>query len=204
MTIFKLGRTLGLGAAVALGTMAFTAPASAQGAKQGWYKLCSKQAANEICNVQFNITGNNGRPVASVNLLRIKGKVNQEVFQIAVPSARFITAGIKMRIDNGRENTIPYSVCMPQRCLAETRLTPPLVSALKKGGKIKLVTTNFQRQKNPLEVTLSGFTKAFEGPALKRDEYASRKSQLQKELAAKAAETRKKLLEAQKKAKAGG
>ena len=195
-----------LGIAVVMAAGAFaTTPASAQQqqAAKGWYKLCSKQAANEICNVQYSISGQSGRTVASVNLLQIKGKVNQEVFQIAVPSARFITAGIKMRIDGGRENTIPYSVCMPQRCLAETRLTPPLVKALKAGGKINLVTTNFQRQKNPLSVSLKGFTKAFDGAPLKRDEHAKRQTELKKQLEEKAAETRKKLLEAQKKAKAG-
>ena len=203
MTLTK-GKMLAMAATLATGAAA-VAPATAQQAPatKGWYKLCSKQAANEICNVQFNISGQSGRAVASVNLLQIKGKVNQEVFQIAVPSARFITAGIKMRIDGGRENTIPYSVCMPQRCLAETRLTPPLVNALKAGSKISLVTTNFQRQKNPLTVSLTGFTKAFTGAPLKRDDYARRQTELKKQLEKKAAATRKKLLEAQNKAKEG-
>ena len=193
--------------ALPLAALAFgaAAPAHAQAQQQpkGWYKLCSKVDKNEICSVQYNIAAQSGRMVAAVNVFQSKGKTNVERFQIVVPTARFIPAGIKMKIDNGRENTIPYFLCMPDRCMAETPLTKPLVAALKKGGKISLITTNFQQQKNPLAVSLSGFTKVFDGPPLKRQENADRQAKLKAELEKKAAETRKRLQEAQDKAKAG-
>ena len=64
------------------------------------------------------------------------------------------------------------------------------------------MTTNFQQQKNPLEVSLKGFTKVFTGPPLKRQENAARQAKLKEELEKKAAETRRRLQEAQDKAKA--
>lgn len=202
--MMKALHTLPLAAAVALTGFAVAGTAQAQQkTPKGWYKLCSKVDTNEICSVQYNIAAQSGRMVAAVNVFQSKGKTNIERFQIVVPTARFIPAGIKMKIDNGRENTIPYFLCMPDRCMAETPLTKPLVDALKKGGKIKLITTNFQQQKNPLEVSLSGFTKVFTGPPLKRQENAARQAKLKEELEKKAAETRKRLQEAQEKAKAG-
>ena len=192
---------LPLAAAVAFSAM--PAQAQQQTGPKGWYKLCSKVDKNELCSVQFNIASQSGRMVAAVNVFQSKGKTNIERFQIVVPTARFIPAGVKMKIDNGRENTIPYFLCMPDRCMAETPLTKPLVSALKKGGKISLITTNFQQQKNPLEVSLSGFTKVYDGPPLKREENANRQAKIKAELEKKAAETRKRLQEAQDKAKAG-
>ena len=196
---------LGLaGAAFAVGFgAAGTAVAQQAKGQPGWFKVCSEQAGSEICNVQFNRVAPNGRIISSVNLLRIKGKINREIFQIAVPSARFIPAGIKVRIDGGRENTIPYSICMPDRCLAETKLTDPLVRALKGGSTMTMVTTNFRNQKNPMEVTLKGFTKAHDGAPLKRDQLAQQQNKLKAELQKKAAATRAKLQEAQEKAKSG-
>ena len=179
--------------------------ASAQNAPVAnkWYKVCSQQDQNEICSIQFTRVSPQGRPVNAINLLKVNGKVNREIFQIMVPSGRFIPAGIKMRIDGGRENTIPYSICLPDRCLAETKLTPALVSALKSGNNVSMVTTNFRNQQNPMEITLSGFTAAFDGPPLKRDELQNQQTQLKQELEKKAADARAKLLEAQEKAKAG-
>ena len=180
------------------------AASAQQGQPKGWYKLCSKVDDNEICNVQYILSSQSGRLVAAVNVFQTKGKQNIERFQIVVPPARFIPAGIKLRIDGDRENTLPYWVCMPDRCMAETKLTEPLVKALKRGSTVKLVTTNFQRQQNPLEVSLKGFTAAFDGPPLKREENAARQQRMKEELQKKAAETRRKLQEAQEAAKKAG
>ena len=123
-----------LAAAVAFSAAPTAAQAQSQ-APKGWYKLCSKVDTNEICSVQYNIASQSGRMVAAVNVFQSKGKTNVERFQIVVPTARFIPAGIKMKIDNGRENTIPYFLCMPDRCMAETPLTKPLVNASKRAEK---------------------------------------------------------------------
>ena len=198
-----LTHALPLAAVLAFGAAAPAAAQQSNEVPKGWYKLCSKVDKNEICSVQYNIAAQSGRMVAAVNVFQSKGKNNVERFQIVVPTARFIPAGIKMKIDSGRENTIPYFLCMPDRCMAETPLTPPLVRALKAGGKISLITTNFQQQQNPLEVSLKGFTKVFDGPPLKRQENAARQAKIKEELERKAAETRRRLQEAQDAAKAG-
>ena len=180
------------------------APAIAQEAAQPqWGKICSKAGEVDICNVQYTLRTRQGQMITSVNLLTSKGKVNRRIFQVAVPSGRAIPQGIKMKIDKGTENTIPYGICLPDRCIAEIPLTDGLVKALKGGGSIRLASTNFRNQKNPVNVTLKGFTAAFDGPPLKRSQVEDRQKKLAEELEKKAAETRKKLKEAQDKAKAG-
>ncbi len=190
-----------------IASLGVSQPVQAQQRSAGtadWVKICSKTGDNDVCNVQFNIVTPQGQLVTSVNLFQLKGKVNRRIFQVAVPAGRSIPQGINMQIDKGRANTLPYSLCFPDRCIAEVQLSDGLVKALKGGGEITLTSTNFRRAKNPVKVTLKGFTKAFDGPALKRDEVGARNKKLADELKKKADEARKKLEEAQEKAKSGG
>ena len=62
---------------------------------------------------------------------------------------------------------------------------------------------NFRAAKNPVKVTLKGFTAAFDGPPLKRNEVQDRQKQLEAELQKKAKETADKLKAAQDAAKSG-
>ena len=183
--------------------VAATTPAHAQNTQQQWVKICSKIGETDICNVKFDIVTNTGQLVTGVNLLQSKGKTNRRIFQVAVPSGRYIPEGIKVKIDNGKENTLPYSLCMPDRCLAEIQLSDGLVKALKGGGELSLTSTNFRAQKNPIKVTLKGFTAAFDGPPLERSAVQDRQKKLQEELQKKAKETAEKLKAAQEAAKTG-
>lgn len=192
-----------LAAAIGFTGLVQTGAANAQqaAAQAEWGKICSKVGESDICNVQFNVTTSQGQLITGVNLLTSKGKIRRRIFQVAVPTGRYIPEGIKMKIDNGKENTLPYSICLPDRCIAEVTLSDGLVKALKAGGSIRLASTNFRSQKNPVNVTLKGFTRAFDGPPLKRSQVEDRQKKLAAELQKKAAATAQKLKEAQEKAK---
>lgn len=193
----------------AITVAAFIATTSAALAQQqqpptnNWYKVCSKQEENDICNVQFQSVASTGQLLTAVSLLEIKGKINGRKFQVTVPSGRVIPPGIKLQIDGGKELTMPYAICFPQRCVAEVLLDDTLVGLLKGGGELTLTSINFQGKPNPINVTLNGFTAAFDGPPLKQDELEERQRQLQEELRKKAEEQRKRLQEEQNKAKEG-
>ncbi len=182
-------------------TAAAPKPQQAKPQSRSWFKVCSKQGENNICNVQYSIMADTGQLVTAVNLLTVSGKIKRKIFQIAVPSGRYIPAGINVQIDGGKGNKLPYSICLPSRCLAEIPLSAGLVSALKKGGELTLTSVNFQNKKSPIKVSLNGFTAAFDGAPLKRTELQNRQKKLQEELQKKAEAARKKLEEAQKKAK---
>jgi invasion protein IalB len=198
-----------LTAVLAVSAYAFAAtlaaPARAQDTppSNGWFKVCSKQEDNDICNVQFQSVASNGQVVTAVSLAEIKGKINRRVFQITVPTGRLIPAGIKVKVDDKKEVALPYAFCFPQSCMAEVALDDNLVALLKSGKGMTITSTNFQNKPNPVLVTLEGFTGAYDGEPLKRDELETRQRQLQDELRKKAEEQRKKLQEEQDKAKTG-
>lgn len=194
---------LGLGVACA-GVSSFAQTASAQNQQrmpEGWFKVCSKQEDNDICNVQNIRTANTGQLLTAVNLIQITGKVNRAIFQIAVPTGRVIPAGIGMQVDGGQAQKINYAMCLPDRCIAEAPLTTELVAQLKKGGELTLTSINFRNQPNPIKISLSGFTAAFDGEPLKQSEVESRQQQLQDAIEKRKADFQKRLQEEQNKAK---
>ena len=168
-----------------------------------WFKVCSKQADNDICNVQNIRTAQTGQLLTAVNLIEITGKNNRSLFQVAVPTGRVIPAGIALQIDGGEAQRINYAICLPDRCIAEAPLTEDLVNALKRGGSLRLTSVNFQQQPNPIDVTLSGFTAAYDGEALQQSELQSRQEELQAEIEQRREEFQRKLREEQEKAKQG-
>ncbi|QKV20561.1 invasion associated locus B family protein [Oricola thermophila] len=190
-----------LSAGIAATGIMSAAQAQAPQVPQGWFKVCSKQEDNDICNVQNIRTANTGQLLTAVNLIQITGKVNRAIFQIAVPTGRVIPAGIGMQIDGGQAQKIDYAICLPDRCIAEAPLTDALVASLKKGGEMTLTSINFQNQPNPITISLSGFTAAFEGEPLKQSEVESRQQQLQEAIEKRREDFQKKLLEEQEKAK---
>lgn len=192
-----------LGASLAFSASATTASAQQQGGPQGWFKVCAKQDNNDICNTRIQSVASTGQVLTQISLIDVKGEVERRVFQITVPSGRLIPNGIKLRVDDKQETTLPYLYCFPQNCIAEVKLDDKLVGILKAGGKLTVTSTNVRNQPNPIELTLEGFTAAYDGPPIKQEELANRQRELQEELRKKAEEARKKLQEAQDAAKSG-
>lgn len=204
--IFRKTFAVLMGASIAgAGLTAFSQPVQAQNQQipQGWFKVCSKQEDNDICNVQNIRTATTGQLLTAVNLIQITGKINRAIFQIAVPTGRVIPAGIGMQIDGGQAQKIDYALCLPDRCIAEAPLTEALVASLKKGGELTLTSINFRNQPNPIGISLSGFTAAFDGEPLKQSEVESKQQQLQQEIEKRREDFQKRLLEEQEKAKQG-
>ncbi|WP_421850583.1 invasion associated locus B family protein [Oricola sp.] len=194
-------------ASAGIASLAAVTTSAAQGAPtppQGWFKVCTKQEDNDICNVQNIRTANTGQLLTAVNLIQITGKVNRAIFQIAVPTGRVIPAGIGLQIDGGKAAKIDYAICLPDRCIAEAPLTEDLVKSLKLGGEMKLTSVNFQNQPNPISISLKGFTAAFDGEPLQQSEVESRQQELQEAIQKRREDFQKKLREEQEKAKQGG
>jgi invasion protein IalB len=178
--------------------------ASAQQIPQGWFKACSKQEDVDICNVQNIVTAGNGQLVTGVSMIDLRGKVNRKVFQVTVPSGRLVPPGIALQVDGGKAQKLDYVICFPDRCVAEVPMTDQLVASFKKGSQIVLTSINFQNQPNPIQISLEGFTGAFEGPAMQASDLEDRQKKLQEFVSKNNEDFAKKLKEEQEKAKAAG
>ncbi|MCQ0987695.1 invasion associated locus B family protein [Jiella marina] len=193
--------TLLAGATFAHAQNAPNAQANQRAMPTEWFKVCTDQGENEICNTQYSLIAETRQLITAINLIDVKGKVNQKVVQAVVPTGRVIPAGVQIKIDGGQPVTLNYSVCFPNRCIAEAELTDTLVNSMKRGGQMVVTSINFQRQPNPIPITLSGFTDAFEGPPKAQPELAQRQQELNEALQKQAEERRKKFEDAQNAAK---
>jgi invasion protein IalB len=196
---------------LAAGALGFLAgaivPSTAQQQQQqmpeGWFKACSKQEDVDICNVQNIMVADTGQLLTAVSMIELKGKVERRIFQVTVPTGRMVPPGIGMQIDGGQTQKIDYVMCLPDRCIAEGQLTDNLVAAFKRGSELTLTSVNFQNQPNPLKMTLSGFTGAFDGAPLQQSDIEDRQRQLQEFVNRNTDDFARKLKEEQEKAKAG-
>ena len=194
-----------LASAVAI-TLANGLPANGQEAINsiGWYKACSDQGENKICNVQYQAVASTGQVITSVNLAKISGNIKNEVFQITVPTGRLVPPGLRLKIGAGEEKKIAFAFCTPRICAAELKLDDNLINSLKAGSEITLVSTNWQGKENPLQVSLDGFTAAYDGDAITAEDLAGRQKSLSEQLGERAKSTLDKIKEAQEKARTGG
>ncbi|MBO6719813.1 MAG: invasion associated locus B family protein [Rhizobiaceae bacterium] len=192
----------GAAAMLASGVMAASAQQQPQ-IPEGWFKACTKQEDVDICNVQNIIVAESGQLITGVSLLELKGKVNQRVFQITVPSGRMVPPGIALQVDGGQTRKIDYAICLPDRCIGEVVLNDELVNSFKRGQRLTLTSVNFQNQPNPIQMTLSGFTDAYDGPPLKQSDIEERQRQLEEFVNKNNEDFQRRLREEQERAKAG-
>ena len=191
------------GAIALLAAAAVPASAQQQRTPQGWFKVCSKQEENDICNPQNIVTADSGQLLTAVNLIEIKGKVNRKIFQVSVPTGRLIGPVVGLQINGGKTQKIDLAICFPDRCISEVAMSDELVAAFKKGNQLTLTSANFQNKPNPITVALTGFSQAFDGPGLQQSEIEDRQKTLQEEVQKRQKEFEDKMKAEQAKAKAG-
>lgn len=189
-----------------VGGLSLATPTAAQNAAapiDGWFKECSKQNENDICVVQNITTAQTGQLITAVGLVEVTGKNNQRLLQVTVPIARYIPPGISVQVDGGKQTRVPYAVCLPDKCIAQIPLTNEIVTSFKRGGEAVFTSVNAQRASNPIRVSLTGFTQAYDGEAISRAERDEKAQAREEEIRKKLEESRAKLQAAQDAAKQG-
>ena len=198
-----IARTMLSGIPLIFGMFTMAAQAQETHKSSGWYKACSDQGNTKICNVQYQAVASTGQVITSVNLAEITGETQRKVFQITVPTGRMVPPGLMVKIGDKEARKIPYSFCTPRICAAELKLEDDLVADLKAGSSINILSVNWQAKENPIDISLEGFSTAYDGDPIERDELAARQKKLEEELKEKSTDILKKLQEAQEKARTG-
>jgi hypothetical protein len=112
-----------------------------------------------------------------------------------------VPPGIGMQIDGGQTQKVDYMICLPDRCIAEVPLSDQLVASFKRGQQVTLTSVNFQNQPNPIQVSLNGFTGAFDGAPLQQSDIEDRQRKIQEFVSKNTDDFAKKLKEEQERAK---
>lgn len=178
--------------AMMLPAMAAEAPAAAPAAAPPasdaplWVKSCNPSASNpkEVrCNTGQEVWLNqDGSARASLGIeVKADKKIGIAGF---VPLGFMIPTGVILAIDGEQKGVVQFMQCtpplqeIPPGCFIAGEVKEDFIASLRKGNKLALVLTNGANQQLPIELSLVGFAKAFDGPGL--DPVAARAQQVEK------------------------
>ncbi len=199
MRLTKMVAALGLSIALAVPTM----PASAQDAQEenAWVKICNTdtQANKELCLITQELRTQGGQFLASAAIREFDGEQRRSLL-LSVPVGMLIQPGVQIQIDGATPDKAAYQICFPNACYAEKTIDADFITRLKRGGTMRVSTINRQGKQVRFDMTLIGFTAAYDGAGIDPQALQQKQSDLQTALEKKAQEARDRLLAAQQEA----
>ncbi|WP_157959945.1 invasion associated locus B family protein [Devosia submarina] len=149
------------------------APAAGTAApQQNWLKVCDPLPDGKKACIMRQVVLANGQFLGSFLLRDDPGQESRLLAVAAVPLGVLLPFGLTWQIDGAKPVRVPYMLCDPTSCATQLVINEQYVDSLKKGSKLKLTAKNRQNEDLTIEITLAGFTAAYDGEAsLSFDEF---------------------------------
>ena len=139
-----------------------TAPAAGN---QNWLKVCDPLPDGQKACIMRQVILANGQFLGSFLLRDDPGQESRLLAVAAVPLGVLLPFGLTWQIDGAKPIRVPYMLCDPTSCATQLVINEQYVNSLKKGSTLKLTAKNRQNQDLTIEITLAGFTAAYDGDA---------------------------------------
>jgi len=137
---------------------------------EAWELKCFRsEAQDDPCQMYQLLEGQQGNPVAEFSLFRLpEGNAAAAGATIIVPLATLLTEELKIRIDEGKAKSYPFSFCSQAGCFARIGFTGEEVEALKMGGEAILTIVPAQAPNRQIDIvaSLAGFTAAYDNVSI--------------------------------------
>lgn len=140
-------------------------PAAASAANRNWLKVCDPLPDGQQACIMRQVVLANGQFLGSFLLRDDPGQESRLLAVAAVPLGVLLPFGLTWQIDSAKPIRVPYMLCDPTSCATQLVINEQYVNSLKKGGVLKLTAKNRQNQDLTIEITLAGFTAAYDGEA---------------------------------------
>lgn len=128
---------------------------------QDWVSVCQTVEGVERCHMAQTLemeTEQGRNRLLEATIGRVAGA---NVLQLVLPLGVDLRPGIVMRIDEGKEFTAPYLMCMQGGCTVAIQLDDSLLQAMRAGLKGYVGFRPFNSEQTlVLEMSLRGFTRA--------------------------------------------
>ena len=131
-----------------------------------WQVRCAE--AQDVCVMSQVGRNADGQDVLEVQFRKLSGAQTPEgtaipaAMQIVTPLGVLLPAGVRVQVDGGEQAAAPYQVCTPEGCVVRQPLTTEVLNQLKAGANAKFTLVAVPQQEIPVNISLMGFTKAFE------------------------------------------
>ncbi len=157
--------------------------ARAQSDDPTWMKVCTQdpRVKKDICLVTQELRTGGGQVLASAAVRGFKGEQRRSLL-IAVPTGMVLEPGVLVQVDGGDAEKAEYQVCLETACWAERAVSDAFITSMKSGSTMRLTAYNREGKQVPFDMSLSGFTAAYDGEALSPDQIANITKQRQEDL----------------------
>jgi invasion protein IalB len=131
-------------------------------AVKAWAKFCDKQPNGHTVCIVRKLTFHDTSIIASFVLRIDQAKGVPTLAVAAVPVGVLLKPGLRWQVDNGKPQTLPYWRCTPQTCESEQLASPAFINQLRKGNKLTLVAKDVNNKDLPVDISLVGFSAAYD------------------------------------------
>jgi len=139
---------------------------------QNWLKVCDPLPDGQEACIMRQVVLANGQFLGSFLLRDDPGQESRLLAVAAVPLGVLLPFGLTWQIDGAKPVRVPYMLCDPTSCATQLVINEQYVNSLKRGSTLKLTAKNRQNEDLTIEITLAGFTAAYDGDAsLSFDEF---------------------------------
>lgn len=141
-----------------------TAEVAERNPEDNWLKVCSNLEDGRKACIMRQVVTNAGIFVGSF-LLRDDPSQDSRLLAVgSVPVGVILPANMSWQIDGAKPVRVPYMLCDPNACSAQTVINEAFVQALKRGAKLSLTYTNRQFEPVVVDINLAGFTAVYDDP----------------------------------------
>jgi invasion protein IalB len=132
---------------------------------QNWLKVCDPLPDGQEACIMRQVVLANGQFLGSFLLRDDPGQESRLLAVAAVPLGVLLPFGLTWQIDGSKPVRVPYMLCDPTSCATQLVINEQYVDSLKKGSTLKLTAKNRQNEDLTIDITLAGFTAAYDGDA---------------------------------------
>lgn len=165
-----------------------------------WTKFCLKgqdAKAKQVCFTGKDARVESGQPVVAAVVIEPEGEKAKKVLRVTVPLGVQLQHGTRVIVDQTQPLQSPYVICFTNGCMSDYEASDDLIGKMKKGKTLTVQAINAGGQPISLQLPLSDFGKAHDGPPTDPKVFEEQQRKLQQELQKRAEEARKKLEAAQ-------
>ena len=164
-----------------------------------WTKVCGKDqgSGTDVCYTTRDFVSDNGQPVLAVAVYDMKNAATKQevkVVRFLLPLGLMLAPGMRFDVDGKEVTGGKFAVCFPNGCFAEAGgVSNELMTGFKKGTTLNVRVQNQTQREVVFAVPLTGFGKAFDGPAIDPKVLEEQQKKLQAEMEKRSEDMRKKL-----------
>lgn len=103
-----------------------------------WRKLCFRAAgAKTLCRTTITGTFETGQMAVRVDLIEHEGDRTARL-QLFVPVGMYLRIPLKLKVDQGKSYSVPYSWCLTNACIAADVADPKFIKEMEAGKTLAL------------------------------------------------------------------